>query len=396
MMQYSFEPTVDRSHTDALKVDALQARFGRADLIPLWVADMCLSTPPFIIDAIKQRAEHPIFGYTQMPEGYWEEVAKWIKHSQGWETRPEWMTFIPGIVRGIGLAINIFTSPGDKVIIQPPVYHPFRMVTEGNGRIAVDNPLVLQADGYYAMDFEQLESIIDERCKMLVLSNPHNPAGIVWDESTLRRLADICDRHNIIVISDEIHADMPLFGHKHIPFASVSEAAARCSITFGAPSKTFNMAGIVSSWAIVPNETLRTKFYTWLTVNELNEPHLLAPIATLAALREGDEWRKQMLHYVEENIQFVEDFLATHIPAIKPLRPQASFLVWLDCRDLGLAQSELAQFFINEARLALNDGAMFGQGGEGFMRINVGTSRQTLEKAMHQLEDAVQRLQKQP
>jgi cystathionine beta-lyase len=237
----------------------------------------------------------------------------------------------------------------------------------------------------YQMDFENLEQVCDEKCRLLILANPHNPAGIVWDKETLQRLAHFAKEHHLIVISDEIHSDMALWDNKHVPFASVSEEAAEVSITFGAPTKTFNMAGIVSSWAIIPNPQLRKPFYRWLTANEWNEPHLFAPIATLAALQQGEEWRQQMLRYVEGNIDFLIDYCQQHLPQVKPLRPQASFLVWLDCRDLGLNHQELVDLFVNQAHLALNDGEMFGPGGAGFMRLNVGTQRHVLQDALERL-----------
>ena len=287
------------------------------------------------------------------------------------------------------MAINVFVKDDEKVIIQPPVYHPFRLTPQGNGRKVVFNPLKEKPDGGYEMDFEQLAEVGDKKCRLLILSNPHNPAGICWDADTLRRLAHFCYEHNLIVISDEIHSDMALFGNRHIPFATVSDEAAQISITFGAPSKTFNIAGIVSSYAIVPNLTLRRRFYTWLEANELNDPPLFAPIATIAAYQNGEQWRRQMLAYVEENIRFVEDYCLENIPAVKPLRPQASFLVWLDCRALGLNHEQLIDLFVNRAHLALNDGEMFGQGGEGFVRLNVGTPRAILKQALEQLKRAI-------
>lgn len=389
-MTYNFDQLINRRGTGALKCDALQARYGRADLTPLWVADMDFATPDFIVEALRKRMEHPIFGYTIMPELYWPTVKQWIADHHGWQVETEWMTFIPGIVKGIGLAVNCFVKPDEKVIIQPPVYHPFRLTPQGNGREVVFNPLIEQPDGTYAMDFDNLAQVADEKCRMLILSNPHNPAGLTWDAETLRRLAHFCASRGILVISDEIHCDMALYGHKHIPFASVSDEAAQCSITFGAPSKTFNIAGIVSSYAIIPNRELRGRFYPWLSANELDEPTLFSPIATLAAFSpEGEAWRKQMLHYVEGNIDFVIDFCAQHIPAIKPLRPQASFLVWLDCRGLGLTQPQLVDLFVNKAHLALNDGEMFGKEGIGFMRLNVGSPRSVLEQALKQLADVL-------
>lgn len=384
-MKYDFDKVIDRRGTGALKHDVLAERYGRADLLPLWVADMDFATPPFIVEAMRRRLDHPVFGYTVEPPEFWPSVIKWIKESHGWEVKREWLTYIPGIVKGIGLAINRFTKPGDRIIIQPPVYHPFRMVPEGNYREVVYNPLKEKADGYYEMDFDQLESIIDSRTRMLILSNPHNPAGLVWDKPTLARLAEICHRNGILVISDEIHSDMAIFGHRHVPFATVSPEAAACSITFAAPSKTFNIAGIVSSYAIVPDRSIRERFYPWLNANELDEPPIFSPIATVAAYTEGRDWMEQMLAYVEQNVEFVIDYCRWEIPGIKPLRPQASFLVWLDCRGLGLKPETLVDLFINKAGLALNDGAMFGPGGEGFMRLNVGTPREVLTRALEKM-----------
>lgn len=391
MERYDFDKVTDRRGTGALKHDVLEERYGRADLLPLWVADMDFDTPPFIVEALRRRLDHPIFGYTVEPPEYRPAIINWIKQLHGWEIKPEWLTYIPGIVKGIGLAINRFTEPGDKIIIQPPVYHPFRMVPEGNDREVVWNPLRELPDGGYEMDFDHLESVIDSRCRMLILSNPHNPAGIVWPEETLKRLAEICHSHNILVISDEIHSDMALFGHRHIPFASVSKEAAECSITFGAPSKTFNIAGIVSSYAIVSSEEIRSKYYGWLNANELDEPTVFSPIATIAAFTQGNPWREQMLRYVEGNVDFVIDYCAREMPEIKPLRPQASFLVWLDCRGLGMNQPDMVELFVDGAKVALNDGAMFGPGGEGFMRLNVGTPRSVLAEALERIKSALPR-----
>ncbi len=389
MERYDFDKIVDRSGSGDLKHEVLAERYGRPDLLPLWVADMDFETPQFITDALRRRLDHSLFGYTITPNDFWPTVRQWIADHHQWDVQEEWMRFIPGIVKGIGMVINVFVKPDEKVIIQPPVYHPFRLTPEGNGREVVYNPLRENADGSYSMDFDNLERVADDKCRLLILSNPHNPAGIVWDADTLRRLAAFCAARGIIVVSDEIHCDMALFGHKHTPFASVSEDAARCSITFGAPSKTFNIAGIVSSYAIVPNPELRRKFFSWLTANELDEPHLFAPIATVAAFRHGEVWRRQMLEYIEGNIMFVEKYLGERLPQIKPLRPQASFLVWLDCRALGLGHDALVDLFVNGARLALNDGEMFGKGGEGFMRMNVATPRSVLAEALDRLVSAV-------
>ena len=389
MGQYDFDSIIERRGTGALKTDALQQRYGNAGLLPLWVADMDFATPPFIVDALKKRMEHPIFGYTVEPDDFWPCVQDWILEHHGWKVEREWLTYIPGIVKGIGMAINAFLAPDEKVIIQPPVYHPFRLVPQGNGREVVYNPLRENPDGSYSMDFENLEQVCDDKCRMLILSNPHNPAGILWDKDTLARLARFCHSRGIIVISDEIHCDMALWGGRHIPFASSCEQAAQCSITFGSPSKTFNIAGIVSSYAIVPEQELREKFYGYLSANEYNDPPIFSPIATIAAFRNGEQWRKEMLEYVEGNILALEQYCRQYIPEIKPLRPQASFLVWLDCRALGLAHEQLVSLFVDKAGLALNDGEMFGQGGQGFMRMNAGCPRSQLLRALGSLERAI-------
>ncbi len=387
---YNFDKITDRTGTGALKLEVLQQRYGDADLLPLWVADMEFETPDFIMDALRRRLEHPILGYTVEPEEYKESIIQWYESHHGFTPRKEWMSYIPGVVKGIGFVINVFTEPGDKVIIQTPVYHPFRITPEMNGRQVVRNSLKEKPVGGYEMDFDQLEEICDERCKVLILSNPHNPAGMVWDEETLRRVASFAVRKGLIVVSDEIHCDMTLFGHRHHVFTTVSEEAARCGIVFGAPTKTFNMAGVVSSFSIIPNEELREPFYTWLAANELNEPNMFAPIATIAAFTKGEEWRQQMLAYIEENVRFVEDFCRERLPGIRPWRPEASFLVWLDCRGLGLSHDGLIDLFVRKARLALNDGLMFGREGNGFMRMNVGSPRSIILKALSQLKEAVE------
>ncbi|MBR3649491.1 MAG: PatB family C-S lyase, partial [Victivallales bacterium] len=306
-----------------------------------------------------------------------------------WDISEEWLTFIPGVVKGIGFAVNVFTKPDEKVIIQTPVYHHFRITPEGNGRQVVVNPLKLGDDGIYHMDFEHLASVVDDKCRMMILCNPHNPGGVVWDRETLARLADFCMEHHILVVSDEIHCDMTLWNNKHIPFASVSEAAARNSITLAAPTKTFNIAGVVSAYAIVPDDKIRHKFFDWLEMNEFSEPPMFSPIVALAAFQHGEQWRREMIAYLQDNIDFVIRFCEKDLPGIKALRPQASFLVWLDCRGLGMNHEQLNDFFINKAHLALNDGEMFGPGGEGFMRLNVGTPRSILMEALNRMKDAL-------
>ena len=389
MKHYNFDEVINRKGTSCVKYDGLKDAYqGKENLIPLWVADMDFATPDFIIDALKKRCEHPIFGYTFDDDEYYASILTWLHYKYNWKAEREWITYIPGIVKGIGLAVQCFTQPGDKVIIQPPVYHPFRLVPTRMGREVVYNPLKLE-DGVYKMDFEQLESLIDKDCKMLILSNPHNPGGIVWKKEALVKLAQICSAHGILVISDEIHAEMTYPQFRHHPFATVSPEAAACSVTFMAPSKTFNIAGIVSSYAIVPDARLREKFYSFLEAGELNAGTIFAFTATKAAYTYGAEWLQQMRSYVIENVNFVDEYLKKNIPQIKAYRPQASFLIWLDCRELGLSQSDLVHLFEDKAGLALNDGTMFGKEGEGFMRLNVGCPRSILSKALESLKKAI-------
>ena len=391
-MKYNFDQIIDRRGSGALKCDALEQWYGNSELLPMWVADMDFATPDFIVDAIKERLEHPIFGYTIEPERYREAIITWIASHHGWAVKREWICYIPGIVKGIAMAINALLKAGDKIIIQPPVYHPFRNVAAYNGFEIVENPLLVDSNGSYSIDFDHLERVADKNCRLLILANPHNPIGILWQRETLIRLADFCHSRGIIVISDEIHSDMALWGKRHIPFASVSDKAAQCSITFGAPSKTFNIAGIVTSYAIVPNDKLRNKFFGWMEGNELNHPDIFAPIATIAAFENGEPWRREMIEYIEGNIEFTIEYCKQHIPQIVAVRPEASFLVWLDCRGLGLTHDKIVELFTQKAALALNDGAIFGTQGEGFMRLNVGTPREVLQTALERLKTAVDSL----
>ena len=388
MKTYNFDEIIERRGTDSLKYDGLERRFGRGELLPFWVADMDFRTPDFIVEALKSRCGHPVFGYSLPPEAYAGSIIRWVRELYGWNIRRPWLSYIPGVVKGIALAVEYFSRPGDRVIIQPPVYHPFRIVPELLQRRVVSNPL-RWVNGVYEMDFDQLESLLEADCKILILAHPHNPAGIVWPKETLQTLAEICCRRQVLVISDEIHAEMVYPPFTHYPFPTVSDEAAACSITFMAPSKTFNIAGIVSSYAIVPDDRLRKAFYTFLRAGEFDEAPVFSHIATVAAYTHGAEWRCRMLEYVMENVRFTDAFLRQHIPQIKVYPPQASFLVWLDCRALELPQRKLIRLVEDVAGLALNDGVMFGSEGAGFVRMNVGCPRALVEQALRALKRAV-------
>lgn len=383
-----FDRIINRHGTNCLKYDGLKESFGCENLIPLWVADMDFESPEFIRKALRQVVDTPTLGYTIEHPRWRQAIVDWEKRRHDWEIRKDWITFIPGIVKGIALAVNFLTEPGDKILIQPPVYHPFRLVTIHNGRECVENPLKVNEEGLFEMDFDQLEQVIDG-CKLMIVSNPHNPGGRVWSRETLEHLAKICHRHGVTVISDEIHCDLSFPGHRHHPFAGVCPEAAEISITFGSPSKAFNIPGLMSSWCVIPNETLRRRFFTKLMCTELDMPCLFQESAVVAAYEEGEQWLSDLLSYLNGNMDFVEQYLKENIPAIKPIRPQASFLVWLDCRQLGLEHDKLVDLFVNKAHLALNDGEMFGTGAKGYMRLNVGCPRAILKEALDNLKLAV-------
>ena len=389
--KYDFDSVIDRHGSGCVMVDMCQEMFGRKDILPLWVADMGFAACPDITQALADRVtSHPIYGYSVPLEDYWQSIIDWQRERNGLEFTQDEACFIGGIVNGFGLALNFFTRPGDKVVIQEPVYHPFRMLITGNNRLAVNNALERTADGFYGMDLEGLEHIFaTEQPRMMVLCNPHNPIGIAWPADVQRKVAELARKYGVLVFSDEIHGDLMLRGHRHTSFLTVSDDAREVGIVMGAPSKTFNIAGIVSSWCVVKNPELRKPFFNWLTTNSQNAPNFLSMTATRAAYRCGAEWLAQCLEYIEGNIDLVVDYCRDHIPGITAIKPQASFLVWLDCTGLGLDHDALIDLFVNRARLGLNDGAMFGSGGSGFMRLNVAVPRSIISQAMHQLEQAV-------
>jgi bifunctional PLP-dependent enzyme with beta-cystathionase and maltose regulon repressor activities len=385
-MKYNFDEIIDRRGTESVKWDAVSERWGRNDLLPMWVADMDFRTPPFVMEALRKRLEHEVLGYTFACEEWYTSIINWLQNRHGWKVKREELTFMPGIVRGLAFAIQCFTEKGDKVMVMPPVYHPFFLVTEKNKREVVYSPLVLR-DGQYYIDFDRFRKDI-QGCKLLILSNPHNPGGRVWTREELEQIAEICYESKTLVISDEIHADLTLPPYQHITFALVSEKARQNSLVFMSPSKAFNMPGLASSYCIIENKEICRCFQEYMEASELSEGHLFAYLSVAAAYSNGTEWLDQVLAYIQSNIDFTDTFLSEYIPDIKMIRPQASYLVFLDCRTLGLNQKELVDLFVDGAHLALNDGTMFGKEGEGFMRLNVACPRSVLEKALKQLKEA--------
>lgn len=388
-----YDEVIDRRGTGTEKYEELNMMFGTEDVLPLWVADMDFRTPDFVFDAIRKRLEHPILSYTVIPENYFPTISAWVEKLHGWRVPAGNIRYMPGLVKAQAFVLNYFLKKGDKIIIQPPVYHRFAQIPRTNGFETVSNPLrrVEDKDGFldhYEMDFEQLESVIDDKCKLLILCNPHNPSGRAWDEATLRRLAEITSRHGILVLSDEINAEMMFHGRRHIPFASVSPEAAENCITMMAPSKTFNIAGVVSSYIIISNPRLRDAFFRWLDENSFDLPSIFSIEATLACYTKGWEWRLKTLEYCERNIEFVDGWLRGNLPRLRAAIPQASPTMWLDCTHLGYSQPQLMEALTRQAKVAFNDGLQFGPEGAGYLRMNIAGPQSVIEQALNRLKDS--------
>jgi len=383
MKDYNFDDIPARKGTWCVKHDMTPEVFGTDDLLPMWVADMDFRTPDFILEAIRKRCEHEVLGYTFAPDGYKMAVLNWFRERYGIETRWNRMHFIPGIVQGIAFVLQTYTQPGDKVLITTPVYPPFLNVPHRTGRVFASSPLKT-VDGRFTFDFEDLERKA-EGCKVMILSNPHNPGGTIWTKEELAHVADICLRKGVLVISDEIHADLSYRRSQHTSFTTVSEAAKGNSITFFAPSKTFNMAGIASSICYVPDPEIRKTFFGFLDGNELSLGNIFAYHATEAAFAHGGEWLRQLLTYLQDNIDATEQYLKEHCPEITFMRPEASFLLWMDFRAWNLPQKELVHKLIYDAKVGLNNGTDFGPEGEGFMRMNIGTNRATVLEGLRRI-----------
>lgn len=392
MSKYNFDQLVDRRGTNCIKYDgygALQSDYE--EIIPLWIADMDFATPPFIAEAIIKRLKHPVLGYTTVPNCYYESICQWFKSRYGYEPSRHEITYIPGVVSGIYKLLECLTEKGDKVLITPPVYHPFANVINNSCREVIEAPLVLK-DERYEIDWDKLEWGF-QNANVFILCHPHNPGGRVWQADELSKIASLAKQYNTVVISDEIHADLTHRAFKHIPFPSVSKEASEVAVTLMAPSKAFNMPGIIGSHLYIVDKKLREKVFGYMEGNGLTMGDCFTYDAITAAYRYGAEWLDQCIEYIEQNVNYVRDYIDKNIPKVNMITPDASFLIFLDCRALGFESTErLNEFFIQKAGLLLNDGSIFGSGGECFMRLNVGCPRQTLEEAMGRLSKAVEEL----
>ena len=384
-----FSKVIERDHTNCLKYDFRVARGMPADILPLWVADMDFQISSYIQDAIEKQVRHGIYGYSEAGKDYFEAVSSWLKQQHGWVVQPQWLVKTPGVVFALAMAVKAFTNVGDGVLIQKPVYYPFSGVILDNKRKVVDNTLTLGEDGRYHIDFEDFEeNVVNENVKLFFLCNPHNPVGRVWEREELERLGDICYRHNVIVVSDEIHSDFVWKG-KHQVFADLKEEYREISVTCTAPSKTFNIAGLQVSNIFIPNTRLRHQFKRQLDASGYSQLNAVGIVACEAAYRDGREWYDGVCSYIKENIEYVGKYLEENIPGVKLLKPEGTYLLWLDFRELHLSDTALEDLIIKKAGLWLDSGAIFGDAGKGFQRINAACPREILEKALNKLEEAV-------
>lgn len=388
-MKYDFDTVIDRNHTNCLKYDFKTERGMEEDVLPLWVADMDFQTLPEIRSRLQEVVSHGIFGYSDGKEDYFTAVQGWYARHFGWEIKKEWLIKTPGVVYAIAAAVAAYTNEGDAVLIQQPVYYPFGQMIRENKRKLVNNPLQ-QRDGHYEIDFADFEQkIVEHHVKLFLLCSPHNPVGRVFEEWELKKLGDICIRHHVIVLSDEIHSDFTYPGHTHHVFASLGEVYANQCVICTAPSKTFNLAGLQISNILIPNEKLRHAFESAVTRTGYSQTGIMGLVATQAAYEHGDEWVAELKAYLYENLNFVREYLKENLPQIRLIEPEGTYLLWLDFCGLGLTEKELEELVVKKAKLWLDRGAVFGAEGRGFERINIACPRSTLKQALDQLKNAI-------
>ncbi len=390
MKKYNFDEIVERRGTDSLKYDMLDTYFGNPNALPLWVADTDFRVPDFIMTAIKKRMDHEVLAYSYRPDSYFQSIIDWLQLRHNWTIEKEMITTSPGVVSAITMLVMALSEPGDKIVVQPPVYFPFFTSIKGTGRKMVENPLIIK-EGRYTFDFENFKKNIDSKTKLLILCSPHNPGGMVWTKAELEELSAICLEHHIFVVSDEIHADVVFSGNKHIPLPLISDKMAMNSAVLMAASKTFNVAGLSAAFVVIPNKKIRLKYEQVLNTVHVHSGNIFGNIATEAALQHGSDWLDQLMVYLEGNLNCVESFISTRLPKVKLMKPEATFLVWLDLKAYGLSEKAMAKRLI-DGGIALNHGSRFGTGGEGYFRLNFGCPRSVLEEGLVLLEKALTQL----
>lgn len=386
-MRFDFEKIIDRQGTDCVKWDHHDMKGEVSGMIPMSIADMDFRVPSFITDAMANRVDHGIFGYTVVPGSYFEAIEKWTENRFNWKIKREWIRFSPGVIPALNFTVQTFTEPGDKVIIQPPVYHPFRAAISNNGRVVLNNPLKVEG-GRYGMDLDGLREIIDKRTKMIILASPHNPVGRVWERDELKALIDLCLENNILIVSDEIHADLIMPGKKHIPTASISDEAAKITLTCTSPSKTFNIAELHVANIIIPDSSLYARFDLALMRAGLNRPNVMGLYATEAAYSNGERWVEELIPYLHGNYLAMKDSLALTLPKIKCAEMEGTYLGWLDFNGFGLSDSKVEEILLTKARVAMTPGRIFGPGGDGFYRMNLACPRAVVEEAVRRMGEA--------
>ncbi len=390
-MRYDFDTVLDRRRTHSLKWDRCLVEFGLDDVIPMWVADMDFEAPPAVVEAVEQRAAHGAYGYASVPESFWASAIDWLRTRHAWNVDRSWLARAPGVVPSLSLAVNAFSEPGEGVVVQTPVYYPFFHAVERNGRRLVRNPLVADG-GTYRMDLSDLDRRIDEHTRLLILCSPHNPVGRVWRPDELEQLGEMCVRRQLLVLSDEIHMDLALPGHRHVPLATISPALADRTVTFLAPSKTFNVAGLNMSLVVASNPDLLARYMAQSEAASLHIPSLFGTVALEAAYRNGADWLDQLLDYLGANVDLADTFMRERIPRLRFVRPEGTYLALIDCRSLGMTQQELDDFFLRTSRVYFDSGSWFGQEAAGFERINLACPRKTLTEALERIERAVGKL----
>ncbi|APU60864.1 MalY/PatB family protein [Clostridium botulinum] len=389
-MKYDFDEIIDRSKNRAAKYDERVKKFGTNEVIPLWIADMDFRTAQPIIDACKRKAEGGVWGYTSRPDSYFKAVQEWEKRRNQWDIDVSLMSWSLGVVPALSAIVKVFSHTGDKILIQTPVYSEFYDVTEAWGRVVVENQFI-EKNGKWYIDFEDFEKKAKE-CKIFLLCNPHNPLGIVWEPEELKRMAEICIANDVLLVSDEIHSDLIFHGKKHTATATLSKEIAKKIITCVSATKTFNLAGLQASTTIFPNEQMKQKFDNFWMNMDIQRNNAFSSVAMEAAYNEGEEWLTQLLAYISENFDFIKKYFDENIPKIRPNVPDATYLVWLDCRELGMSNEELRDFMIHKAGLGLNEGCSFGRSLSGYMRLNAACPRSVLEQALKQLKEAIDKL----
>ena len=384
-MKYNFDEIIDRRNTQSSKWDNVGVRVGNKDALPMWVADTDFPCPVPVVEAVVERAKHPIYGYSFVVPEFYDATIRWIQKQHGWTLKKEWITFATGVVPVMNTMIQEFTDEGDEIIVQQPVYHPFGFAIYDNHRSLSNNQLIYQ-NGYYSIDFADLEQRArSPKAKLMIICNPHNPVGRVWTEEELRKMADICVKNHVLMVVDEIHSDLIFDGHRHIPVASLNEEYAMNSVTCYAPSKTFNCAGLRGSGLVIPNQEIKKRLEKRFKMNRSIQQSIFALPAYVAAYTKCDDYLEQLIPYLEDNVAYLGEFLKEKTPKIKLVKPEGTYLMWLDCSELKMTPDELADFFIQTCQIAVSRGDGFGSAGSQFVRLNIGCPRAILERALQQI-----------